>query len=208
MLKKILFLVRPVAEPTVDVSETGNGLMTESVEAKVFKIVAGESNAQFVIDEVLKGKNNTVVGSTGEIGGEILLDLKNPVNSKMGDIKINARTLKTDNQNRDGAIARLILRSEKPENEVITFKANEISGLPAQIKIGEEFSFKITGDLTVSGVTRAVVFDAKTKLVSDKELTGSATATILYKDFGLSIPQVPSVASVEDQVILKAEIIV
>ena len=201
-----LYLVRPVAEPSVDVSETGNGLMTESVEAKVFKIVAGESNAQFVIDEVLKGKNNTVVGSTGEIGGEILLDLKNPANSKIGDIKINARTLKTDNQNRDGAIARLVLRSERPENEIIVFKTTELSRMPSEIVVGEEFIFKISGDLTISGVTRAVIFDAKTKLISEKELTGSATATMPYKDFGLSIPQVPSVASVEDQVILKAQI--
>src|SRR3989344_4878160 len=145
MLKKILFLVRPVAEPTVDVSETGNGLMAENTETRVFKIVAGESSAQFVIDEVLNGKNNTVVGSTGEIGGEILLDLKNPANSKIGDIKINARTLKTDNQNRDGAIARLVLRSERPENEIIVFKTTELSRMPSEIVVGEEFIFKITG---------------------------------------------------------------
>ena len=67
-----LYLTRPVAEPSVDVSETGNGLMAENTETRVFKIVAGESSAQFVIDEVLNGKNNTVVGSTGEIGGGCL----------------------------------------------------------------------------------------------------------------------------------------
>ena len=126
----------------------------------------------------------------------------------MGDIKINARTFKTDNNRRDSAIARFILKTENPENEIIIFKTTEISGMPKEIKMGEEFIFKIKGELKISGVAREIVFDAKTKLVSEKELTGSATATILYKDFGLSIPQVPSVASVEDQVILKAEIIV
>src|SRR3989344_2663475 len=128
-----LYLTRPVAEPSVDVSETGNGLMAESAEAKVFKIVAGESTAQFVIDEVLNGKNNTVVGFTGEIGGEILFNLKNPENSKVGDIKINARTFKTDNNRRDSAIARFILKTENPENEIIIFKTTEISGMPKEI---------------------------------------------------------------------------
>src|SRR3990167_7562792 len=109
MLKKILILIvvlvgvgfagflyftRPVAEPTVDVSDVQGSLVAEDAEVKVFKIVTRESTAQFVIDEILNGKNNTVVGSTGEIGGEILLDLKNPANSKIGNIKINTRTFK------------------------------------------------------------------------------------------------------------------
>jgi hypothetical protein len=41
--------------------------------------------------------------------------------------------------------------------------------------------------------------------VSDSWRVGAARATIRYADFGLAIPQVPSVASVDEEVVLEIE---
>jgi hypothetical protein len=42
---------------------------------------------------------------------------------------------------------------------------------------------------------------------SDARLEGTATATIAYADYGISIPQVPQVASVADQVRLELDFV-
>jgi hypothetical protein len=39
--------------------------------------------------------------------------------------------------------------------------------------------------------------------LSETELVGSATTTVLRRDFNLQIPDVPSVANVSDEVILQ-----
>ena len=40
---------------------------------------------------------------------------------------------------------------------------------------------------------------------SESELSGLATTTVLYPDYGLTIPEVPSVSGVEDEVRLEFE---
>jgi polyisoprenoid-binding protein YceI len=69
--------------------------------------------------------------------------------------------------------------------------------------VGDALTFQITGDLTVAGVTNEVTFNVEATLESEAQLTGQAEAIITYADFNLSIPDVPFVASVEDNVILK-----
>ena len=43
-----------------------------------FSIVAGESQARFTLEEDLRGVRTTVVGSTSEVGGRIMVDLAKP----------------------------------------------------------------------------------------------------------------------------------
>ena len=66
--------------------------------------------------------------------------------------------------------------------------------------MGQAFSFKITGDLTIHGVTRSATFDTTATLESDTKLTGQAQTTVKYKDFDINIPDVPSVSGVSDTV--------
>ncbi len=117
----------------------------------------------------------------------------------MGAITINARTLKTDSERRDGAIGRMILKSET--NEFITFTPTQITGLPSTIQDDIEQSFLMVGNLSIAGVVREVTFDVRGTISGDT-ISGKATSKILYKDFDLTIPKVPMVARVEDEVFL------
>jgi polyisoprenoid-binding protein YceI len=56
-------------------------------------------------------------------------------------------------------------------------------------------------------VTKQVTFDVTTSAASESRLTGTATTTIAYADYGITIPQVRQVASVEDQVRLELEFV-
>ena len=173
--------------------------------ATLFTIDGSASKATFTIDEVLFGNPNTVVGETNKVAGQILVNAQDPSKSQLGEIKINVSTLVTDNDLRNRTLQGRILETDTPANQYATFVAKSITGLPESITVGQQVSFKLTGDLTIHQVTKTVTFDAKVTVVSEKQITGTASTTVKYSDFGISIPDVPSVTSVGDTVKLALE---
>jgi polyisoprenoid-binding protein YceI len=87
----------------------------------------------------------------------------------------------------------------------VTFTPTALVGLPETVAVGESFSFQITGDLTIRDITRSVTFDVTVNAEAADRLTGSARATVLRSDYGLTIPSVPQVAEVSDEVILELD---
>ena len=171
----------------------------------VFQILQEESEVRFIIDEVLNNAPKTVIGATNQVAGEIAVDPADPSQSRVGIIQVNARTLATDNDFRDRAIKNAILGTD--QFELITFEPTALTGLPAAGVVGEPFSFQMAGMLTVRDVTREVTFDVTLTPVSETRLEGTAISIIRYADFGLSIPSVPSVASVADEVRLEIDFV-
>lgn len=223
----LAYAMRPIAAPsgnavnteagsadsavTTDVSggnSTSVATSTSAGSVASYRIAAG-TRAEFNIGEVLRGVDFMVVGTTSDVAGSVQVDLANPQDSVIGTIKINARTFKTDSANRDNAIARFILKSEEPANEFITFEAKEISGLPVdaaeKAAKGEAVAFKVKGDLTITGITKSVTFDAKFSMSpgASGQIKGTAEAKIRRSDFKLVIPNVPFVANVSDGFLIK-----
>lgn len=167
----------------------------------IFEIVAAESEARFLIDEVLRGDPVTVVGSTNQVAGQIAVDPGDLTAAQVGTIQVNVRTLATDNEFRNRAIKNRILRTD--DHEFVTFVPQDIEGLLRTGTIGETYTFQIVGDLTIAGVTQQVTFEVTVTPVSETRLEGLATTAFLYTDFELSIPDSPSVDTVEDEVRLE-----
>lgn len=176
----------PVAAPTL--APSGGGT--------VFTIDASSSQATFSIDEVLFGQPNTVVGQTNAVAGQIRVDSADPAQSQVGQIKIDLSALTTDNDLRTRTLQNRILETGDPSNQFATFTPQTLAGLPASVAVGQPVPLTITGDLTIHGTTRTVTFNATVTLVSATQLKGQATATVKYADFGLAIPDVPSVTGV------------
>ncbi len=192
-----LYMTSPVLPPSGNIA-VNNAPQQPTSYSQVFVINPARSEARFEINEVLRGEPFRVVGLTSAVAGEITINPLDPKTSSISTISINARTLKTDSQMRNGAIGRMILKSE--EHEFITFTPANTTGFPEKPEIGVEYSFQVTGTLTIVGVPKEATFSVKAKAVSENEIAGSATTTINYKDFSISIPEVPFVASVEDNV--------
>ena len=141
---------------------------TPPSEPVEFSIIATESEASFTLEEDLSGVRTTVIGTTTELGGSVFVDMANPSNSAIGTIVVNARTLETDNSFRNRALRSRILMSAQDEFEFIVFEPRELSDFSADsVAVGETLSFKITGDLTVTDVTRSVTFAASVRLDSE-----------------------------------------
>ncbi len=190
--------------PPAEASPTaGSSPETAASSPVTFHILADESEARFQIDEVLRGSPNTVVGVTNQVSGEITIQPAAPGQSTLGPIQIEAASLATDNNFRNGAIDNFILQTGS--FPLITFAGTAIDGLPETVAPGDSLSFTVGGDLTIRDVSRPVTFDVTLTVESPTRLTGLARATILRSDFGLSIPSVPQVAEVSDEVILEFE---
>lgn len=192
-----------------EAEESSGAAEAENVSAAagstVFVIDSEQSEARFTINEVLRGADTVVVGTTNNVAGEVAFDFSNPASATIGQIVINARDIATDNNFRNNAIQNRIL--ETNSYELITFDPTSVSGLPETITVGETYTFQITGDLTITDVTKEVTFDAQVTPTSDTALSGLASAEILYADWGLEIPFSQSVEAVEDNLLLEFEFV-
>jgi polyisoprenoid-binding protein YceI len=166
-----------------------------------FQIVQAESKASFTLSEQLGGQPKTVVGTTDQVAGEVDVDPADLSTAKIGPITVNARTLATDSDRRDRAIKNAILNTDS--FELITFTPTAITGLSGAGTSGKPYSFQIAGNLTIRDKTLPVTFEATVTAESSTRLSGTATTTVNRGDFGLSIPEVPGVANVSEQVKLK-----
>lgn len=163
------------------------------------------SKVSFAVNEVLRGSPSTVVATTADVAGDIVLDAQHG-KARIGLVAVDARTLKTGDGMRDRTIASAILRSSEPANAFITFKPVSIDGLPASIAPGAPFDLAVTGDLTVAGTVRSVTFKAAAQLSGDT-IVAKADTTVLYRDLGISVPSVPFVASVDDDVTITVDVV-
>jgi len=187
----------PVSEASPATTDPGSG----SSDLMLFVIQPEASQAQFKIDEVLAGSPNTVIGTTAKVAGEIRLDPAHPDASQVGPITVETGTLVTDNPFRNRAISSFILNSGK--YPLATFTPTALAGMPASVAVGETFKFTLTGDLTLRDITKPVTFEVTVTAEAADRISGKATATVQRADFGLTIPSVPQVASVSEDVLLE-----
>ena len=123
-----------------------------------------------------------VRGEFSNITGTVVVDDKNPGKSKV-NVEIEASTIDTRNEKRDGHL-------KSPDffdvatNPKITFASTKV-------KRAGKGKLKVTGDLTMRGVTKSVTLDVEgptdemTSPWGQKVRGVYATATINRKDWGL-----------------------
>ncbi len=186
-----------VAVPTLVADESGNQV--------VYRIDKEQSEVSFTLQEDLRGVRTTVVGVTNEVAGDILVDFNNPSQSTLSMVRVNVRTLETDSSMRNNQIRGQILQSSRDEEnyEFADFTPTEIVNFPADPQVGESVNFQIVGEFRVRDIVQTITFDATVTLVDENTMTGTATTQVLRSDYELTIPSVPSVANVTDEVQLQ-----
>jgi polyisoprenoid-binding protein YceI len=199
------------SSPTTVASETtaasGSG-SNEASASQAFVIDATRSTAAFEIDEVLRGSPQRVVGTTSEVAGQIQVDPTDLSTIQFSQIIINARTFETGSGNRDRAIrGPVILNSASDEFEFITFDVTSVEGLTGSLAVGEPLVFTVTGDLMIRDTTTSVTFDVTATPTDPDTIEGSASTTVLRSDYGIGIPNVPGVADVGDEVLIRLDFV-
>ena len=148
--------------------------------AATWKIDSAHSSAQFQVTHMMISKVN---GSYSEVAGQVVLDGED-VSSATVEATIPASTIYTGAARRDTH-----LKSpdffDVEKYPTLTFKSTKVT------KAGDG-SLKVAGQLTMHGVTKAVVLDVQPPSPAIKGPKGeshiglAAATTLQRKDFGIS----------------------
>jgi polyisoprenoid-binding protein YceI len=183
---------------------TGATPAPSSADVYRFVIDGSQSKATYVVREKLAALpvSTNAVGETRAISGEINLTPTGLYANATSEIKVDLRTLQSDESRRDNYIRTNTLSAN--QYPFAEFIVTAIDGFPTSYTEGQEVQLKLTGNMTIRGVTKPLTFDVKARQSGDV-LTGIADVTFTFQDFGMTPPNVP-LARAEDNIQLQIEI--
>lgn len=155
-----------------------------SAQSVTWTIDPGHSSAQFSVRHMLVA---TVRGEFDGPSGTISYDPANIAGTLKVEATINARSISTRNADRD--------RDLKGEGFFDVARYPAITFKSKKAEAAGSGAFKVTGDLTMHGVTREVVLDVEGPTPAIKDLSGSMragvtiTTTLNRRTFGLQYNQ-------------------
>jgi len=170
--------------------------------------VSNASKATVRVREQLVGVNlpsDAVLVATGATGTFVLND--DGTFAPDSKITFDVTTLASDQHNRDDFVKMDTLQTR--QFPTATFVPAKTSGLALPLPASGDFTFKLTGQITIHGKTKEVTFDV-TAHRSGNELTATATASPTWKfaDFGMTAPSVPfRVVSIVDEIRLVVDLV-
>jgi len=190
--------------PVTGVTPTAAAASANTVD---FKLVPGESQVSYTVQETFFNQNNkinTAIGVTKQVTGDIYGNKTDPSQSKVGTITVDISQFTSDKSMRDNFIRRNFLESSK--YPLATFVTTSVTGLPQSVTEGQSYSFKVTGNLTAHNVTKPVTFDVTASL-SGTTVTGTATTTIKMSDFGVGPITLAGMLQTQDDVKLSMQFV-
>jgi polyisoprenoid-binding protein YceI len=166
-------------------------------------VVAPDGNeARYVVREQLANVSlpGDAIGTTTDVTGMIVLTVDGKVVPEESRFVVDLRTLRSDADMRDNFIQRSTLETGRfPTAE---FVPAEAIGLPSPLPTSGDVAFQLAGDLIVHGVTRPATWEV-TAQVLGQELVGRASTSFTFGDFGMQVPRVARVLSIEDNIRLE-----
>jgi polyisoprenoid-binding protein YceI len=160
------------------------------------------------VREQLVGVNlpsDAVLVATGATGTFVLKD--DGTFSSDAKITFDMTTLASDSRDRDNFVKSDTLQTRQfPTAEFVPMQT---TGLTLPLPASGDFTFKLTGQMTIKGKTKEVTFDVQAKRTGN-ELTATATAapTWEFGDFGMTAPSVPfRVVSIVDELRVVVELV-
>lgn len=196
------------ASPVVAASPAAAIIVTPaapgSQSGPVYRIVADRSEASYRARETFVSQPGLVdaVGRTDDVEGEIQLEADGVLRGRIVMMRVDLRTLTSDQARRDNFIRQNTLQTAQfPFAE---FRSTEAAG-PAVFRPGEEAAFQIPGLMTIKGRERPIVWEARAKL-DGTTITGTASARIKLSDFGVDPPRL-AILSVEDEMTWQVDIV-
>lgn len=171
-----------------------------------YGIVADGSEVRYRVREQLVGLSfpNDAVGATSAVEGAIAFDPQGRL--LLGDSRftVDLRTLRSDEARRDNYLRRNTLETDR--YPTVTFVPTEARGLPTPLPATGSVPFELVGDLIIKDVARRVTWTA-TGTFEGARVSVRARTAFRFGDFGLRVPRVSVVLSVEDDIKLEADLV-
>ncbi|GBD10940.1 Protein YceI [bacterium HR23] len=192
----------PPPPPTPEGSHEPHLLSTGGVWLEV----AAGSEARYRVREQLARLNfpSDAVGTTQQVSGTLRLDPSTLAILEGSKFTVDLRTLRSDESRRDQYIQRNTLETHLyPYAEFIP---HQVIGLTGPLPTQGEARFQVAGDMTIHGVTRPITWEVEATF-SESGVRGQARTAFKFGDFGMTIPRVMAVLSVEDNIRLELDFV-
>ncbi len=192
-------------EAPVPPTETVATPAAVSLDGVLRLVVAPEGNeARFRVREQLVSLTlpSDAVGTTSGVSGAIVMQPDGQILAGESRFVVDLTTLHSDSDRRDGYIQRNTLETGTYPEAI--FVPTAVTGLPSPLPESGAVAFQLTGDLTVHGATRPVTWDV-TAQIEGRTLRGTAATSITFTEFGMTLPRVGPVLSVEDLIVLELD---
>jgi polyisoprenoid-binding protein YceI len=193
------------AQTTVSVTPTAPSQDSPAPTGQLRLVLdPANSEARYRVREQLANISfpTDAVGTTSAISGTIVIDPDGTVVSQESKFMVDLTTLKSDKAQRDRYIQNNTLQTRSyPTAEFVPTK---VIGLPSPLPASGPVTFQLAGDLTVHGITHPTTWDV-TASVDGQGLTGNASTSFTFEDFGMTPPRVPILLSVEDTIKLEVD---
>jgi polyisoprenoid-binding protein YceI len=153
--------------------------VTALADTSAWEIDPAHSSTLFAVRHLMV---STVRGEFGKVTGTVTLDASDPTKSSI-EATIDTTSINTRNAKRDDHLKGPDF-FDVAKYPTMTFKSKKIEALG-------KGKFKVTGDLTMHGVTQEVVLDVEGATTPVKDpmgkmrLGGGATTKLNRKDFGI-----------------------
>ena len=183
----------PVAAPDLRVGEVA--------------VAIGEgSRARYrVLEELARvGFPTDAVGETPNATGLMVFGADGALQPDRSRLEVDLRTLESDSSRRDRYVRNNTLETSSFPTAV--FAPREAQGLAWPMPSSGEVTFQLTGDMTVHGVTKPLVWEVTAQL-DGESATGQAKTSFTFEEFGMTIPRVFIVLSVENNIRLELDFI-
>jgi polyisoprenoid-binding protein YceI len=160
--------------------------------------IASGSTAEYRVREQLARLNfpNDAVGVTDSLSGSLVLGPEGAV-ATGSTLTVDLRDLKSDADRRDSFLRENTLHTSRfPSADFVPTRQQ---GLRVPLPPSGKVSFTLIGNMTIHGVTSELAWDV-TATLTPTTVTGQATTRFPFKKFGLEIPKVMGLLSVEDDI--------
>lgn len=150
-------------------------------QSRTYVITKGGNNvAEFHAEDTY----DTFDGKTSDVSGTIMADPANPSAASV-QIIINVNALDTGAGLRNKEMRQRYLETTK--FGTATFKSISIAG-PPSIAASQPAEIKVTGDMTLHGVTKRMTIPVRVVLIPNGRIHATTTFKIHMPDFGISVP--------------------
>ncbi len=150
------------------------------------------SVAQYRVDEVLFGQNNTATGKTSSVTGTVTI---NGTTVSAADITVDMTTFKSDRDLRDRQFQGRIMETSRFPTS--TFKLTKPIALGSVPAVGQQITVDATGALTMHGTTRTITAQLHAQRLGDKIEVQSAIP-ITFADYNISDPSFAGTVTTKD----------
>jgi polyisoprenoid-binding protein YceI len=171
-----------------------------------YGVVAEGSEVRYRVREQLVGLSfpNDAIGATSAVEGGVAFGPQGRVVPSDSRFTIDLRALRSDEARRDNYLRRNTLETER--YPTVTFVPTEARRLPFPLPQTGSVPFEMVGELTIKETTRRVTWEA-TATFDGPRVSVRAWTAFRFGDFGLRIPRVSVVLSVEDDIKLEADLV-